>query len=118
MVTPRKSGSGKLPEHLILLMNFFSSKGSKLDQKFKPWVSPVTVKVRVLQNALNGICASMRTNCGQIFSSIRRCLLEILPLKTLKCVKIGAETKRRSDFFWLKSETPNTQKLKLEIQKV
>ena len=32
--------------------------GSKFDQKLKLWVSPVTVKIWVLQNALNEICTT------------------------------------------------------------
>ena len=32
--------------------------------------SPVSVKIRVFQNALNSICTTMRATCGQNFSSI------------------------------------------------
>ena len=67
--------------------------GSKLDPKLKLLVSPVTVKIWALQNALNGICTTMRTTCGQTFSSIRHCLLELLPTKTPKWAQIGPEQK-------------------------
>ena len=60
----------------------------------------------------------MRTICDQNFSSIRCCLLELLPQKTQKWAKIGPELKKRSSLFWLKSKTVNTQKLKLDIQRV
>ena len=51
----------------------------KLDQKLKFWVRPVSVKIRVSQNALNVICITMRTTSGQNISSIWRSLLEVLP---------------------------------------
>ena len=50
--------------------------------------SLVTAEISVLQNALNGICTTMKTTCGQNFSSIRRCLLELLPTKTPKQAQI------------------------------
>ena len=53
-----------------------------MDQKLKLWVSPVTVKVCLFLNGLNGICATIRTTFGQNFSTIRRCLLELLSQKT------------------------------------
>ena len=47
-----------------------------------------------------------------------RCLMELLPTKNQKWAKMGPEIKKPSGFFWLKSETTNTQKLELDIQKV
>ena len=44
----------------------------------KSWVHSVFVKIQVLPNALNGICKTMRTTCGQNFSSIWRWLLKLL----------------------------------------
>ena len=44
----------------------------------------------------------MRTTCDQNFSSVRRCLLELLPRKTKKWVKMGAEPKKRCGFFVVK----------------
>ena len=92
--------------------------GSKLDQKLKPWLSPVTVKILVLRNPLNGICTTVRTICGQKFSSIRPFLLALLATKTPKWVQIGPQPNKRSGSFWLKQKTINIQKLKLDIQKV
>ena len=61
---------------------------------------------------------TMRTTCDQNFSSVRHCLLEVLPSKNQKWAKMGPELKKPSGFFWLKSKTKNTQKLKLDVQKV
>ena len=60
----------------------------------------------------------MRTTSDQNFSSIMRCLMELLPTKNQKWAKMGPEIKKPSGFFWLKSETTNTLKLELDIQKV
>ena len=75
-----------------------SKLGSKLDQKLKLWVSPVTVKIWVLQNALNSICATMRTTYGKKVCSIRHCLLELLPTKTPKWGQIGPGPKKTLRF--------------------
>ena len=95
-----------------------SKLGSKMDQKLELWVRHVTVKVWVLQNASRDICTTMRTAYDQKVSSIRYCLLELLPTKTPKWGQLGLEPKKRWGFFWLKLKTTNTQKLKLDIQKV
>ena len=44
--------------------------GSKLDQKFELCVCPISVKIEVFQNALNGICTTMKPTYDQNFSSI------------------------------------------------
>ena len=44
------------------------------------------------------------------------CLLELLPQKNQKSAKMGLELKKLCGFFWLKSKTANTKKLKLDIQ--
>ena len=65
--------------------------------------------------ALNGICATMKTTCGQNVSLIWRYSLKLLPPKW---VQLDPEPKKRSCFFWIKSKAANTQLLKLGIQKV
>ena len=65
-----------------------------MDQKFKLWVRIVSAKIWAFQNALNSICAAMRTTCGQNFSSIRRCLLELLSQNPPKCAQLGPEPKK------------------------
>ena len=69
--------------------------GSKLHQNFKLWVSLFTAKIWVLQNALHGICTTMRTTCAQTFSSIRRCLLAPLLAKSPKWAQIGPKQKKQ-----------------------
>ena len=85
-----------------------------MDQKLKFWVRPVSVKIK-FQNALNGICTSMRTTCGQNISSIWCSLLGILPSNPSKWAQLGPEPKKCSCFFWVQSRTVNTRKLKLGI---
>ena len=55
----------------------WGSSWTKNTQDFR-YFEKFFVKIRVFQNPLNGICTTMRTTCGQKFSSIWRCLLELL----------------------------------------
>ena len=91
---------------------------SKLDQKLKLWVSPVTVKIWVLQNALNSICTTMKATCGQNVTSIRHCLLQVLPQENPKWGQMTLEPKKCSDFFWQNSKATKIQRLKLDNEKV
>ena len=80
---------------VIYLFGFWPSSGgkleSKLDQKCKIWVSPVSVKIHFFQNSFNGICTTMNTTRGQNFSSIWRFLLKLFPEKTPKWAQLGSE---------------------------
>ena len=70
--------------------------GSKFDQKFKLCVHPLSIvsgKIRVFQNALNSICTTMRTSCGQNFSSVWCCLIELLLQNLLKWTQLGPKLK-------------------------
>ena len=49
--------------------------------------------IRVFQNALNSICKTMRTTCGQNFSSIWSCLLELLLPNRSKWLQLGLKPK-------------------------
>ena len=42
----------------------------------------------------------------------------VIAHKNKKEAQIGPEPKKRSGFFWIKSKTTNTQKMKLDTQKV
>ena len=48
----------------------------------------IRVKTRVFQNALKIICTILRTNCGQMISSIWRSLIEVLPPNPAKCAQL------------------------------
>ena len=48
----------------------------------------IRVKTRVFQNALKIICTILRTNCGQMISSIWRSLIEVLPPSPAKCAQL------------------------------
>ena len=48
-------------------------------------------KIQVFQNILPGICAIMRSSCGQKFRSIWYCLLELLPQNATKWAQLGPE---------------------------
>ena len=104
-------------DSLMAIFDFGHFQGANWGQSWNK-NSNITVKILVLQNALNVICTTVRTTCGQKFSSIRCYLLELLPTKTPKWAQIGPEPKKCSGFFWLKLKTTNTQKLKLGIQNV
>ena len=93
--------------------------GSNLDQKFKLWVRPASVKIRVFQNNLIGICPTMQTTCDQSVSSVYIVYWNYC-LKTKNIAKpIGFCTKKSlpSCFFRVMSRTVNTQKLNLAFRK-
>ena len=48
----------------------------------------IRVKTRVFQNALKIICTILRTNCGQMISSIWLSLIEVLPPNPPKCAQL------------------------------
>ena len=101
-----------------------SKLGSKLDQTLKLWISPLTVKIWVLQIALNGICTTVHLYIWglpltKISAQSVVAYWNYCPPKKQKWAKMGTEPKKCSGFFLrLKSKTSNTQKLKLDIQKV
>ena len=66
----------------------------KLDQKVKFWVRPVSVKIPVFQNDSNSICTTIRSTCGQTFSSIWHFLQKLLPQKPKKCAQLGPKPKK------------------------
>ena len=84
-------------DNLVAIFYFRHLQGkklwSKLDQKLKLWVRPVSAKIWVFQSALNCICITMRTTCGQSISSIWRSLLEVLPPNPQKLPQFGPEPK-------------------------
>ena len=58
----------------------------KIERKTQTLGTSCLYKTHFFQNALNGICATMRTNGGQNFSPIWHCLLEVLPQSPPKCL--------------------------------
>ena len=98
---------------LFISIIFRGWTGVKFDQILKLWVSPVTAKIWVLQNALNDISTTYEDYLWPKFQLNQTLLTGVI---AQKIPKMGPEAKRRSGLFLVKSEMANTQKLKLDIQ--